>query len=91
MIRGTPPPDIQADLLSRRLGASRTKAWPVCFARHSSKRGPQANRVTLTSICRCNNSVGDDFEHQFRLAGVVELLAGRFESSNGLKFECCRL
>jgi hypothetical protein len=46
-----------------------------------SKPGyPQANRVTLTKFCRCNNSFGDDFEHQFRLAGVVKVLAGSLES-----------
>jgi hypothetical protein len=51
------------------------------FASRPGKRGcPQANRVTLTKFCRCNNSSGDDFAHHVRLAGVVKLFEGRFES-----------
>src|SRR5437899_12234535 len=74
------------------LHASRTKAWLVFW--HPSKRGcPQANRVTLATACRRDNSVGDDFEHQFRLTGIVKLLAGSLESlthrRNRLKFERC--
>ena len=40
----------------------------------------QANRVALTKFCRGNNSSGDDFAHHVRLAGVVKLFEGRFES-----------
>src|SRR4029077_2179915 len=61
------------------LSASRTTAWLVFW--HPSKRGcPQANWVTLARICRCNNSVGDDFQHQFSLAGIVKLFEGSLVS-----------
>jgi hypothetical protein len=37
-----------------------------------AERGfPQANRITLTKSCRCNNSSGDDFARHFRLTGVA--------------------
>src|SRR5262249_45968702 len=36
----------------------------------------QANRITLPAACRFNNSLGDDFEHDFWLARVVKCLAG---------------
>src|SRR6266481_2905685 len=45
-----------------------------------AERGcPQANRVTLTPACRCNNSFGNEFAH-FRLAAVVKLFAGSLKS-----------
>jgi hypothetical protein len=31
----------------------------------------QANRITLTKSCRCNNSSGDDLARHFRLTGVA--------------------
>ena len=44
----------------------------VSFASRLSKRGcPQANRVTLTKFCRCNNLSGDGFAHHVRLASVL--------------------
>jgi hypothetical protein len=47
-----------------------------------AERGcPQANRVTLTKFCRCNNSSGDYFAHHDRPAGVVTRFAGSIESS----------
>src|SRR5258708_452298 len=52
----------------------------VVLAWFAERGCPQANRVTLTDSCRCNNSLGDDFQHQFRLAGVVKLFEGSFES-----------
>src|SRR5262245_51609823 len=56
------------------------------------KRGcPQANRVALTGCCRGNNSFGDDFTHQLRLAGLVKHFAGSLESfahrRDGFRFE----
>jgi hypothetical protein len=55
------------------------------------RRLPQANRIALTSPSRRNNSLGDDFEHQFRLAGVVKLFEGslvsRSHRHNRLRFE----
>ena len=53
---------------------------PTALAWFAERGCPQANRVTLTDSCRCNNSLGDDFQHQFRLAGVVKLFEGSFES-----------
>jgi hypothetical protein len=48
----------------------------VFFAREPSKRGlPQANRITLTVACRCNNSLGDDFYYQFRRAAALVKLS----------------
>jgi len=42
-----------------------------------AERGcPQANRVTLTPACRCNNSLGNDFAHHLKLADFVKLFAG---------------
>jgi hypothetical protein len=60
-----------------------------------AERGcPQANRVTLTKLCRCNNSSGDGFGHH-RLAGVLKLFDGGFESCahrrNCLRIERSRL
>jgi hypothetical protein len=82
---------LKADLLSRRIGALRTKVRLVSFAEPKERGLPQANRVTLTRSRRRHNSFKDDFEHQFRLAGVVKLLAGSLESfthrRNRLGFE----
>lgn len=51
----------------------------------------QANWVTLTDACRRNDSLGDDFEHKFRLAGVAKLFEGSLVSfthrGNRLRFE----
>jgi hypothetical protein len=56
------------------------------------KRGcAQANRVTLTKFCRCDNSSSNDFACNLRLAGPVKLLAGSLESfthrRNHFRFE----
>jgi hypothetical protein len=43
----------------------------------SAERGcQQASRVALTKFCGCNNSCGDDFAHQLRLAGVLKFFKG---------------
>src|SRR5262249_46653615 len=60
------------------------------------KRGcPQANRVPLTSSRRRDNSCGDDFGGDFRLARLVKLAAGSLESFTHdryhLRSEGCRL
>jgi hypothetical protein len=57
-----------------------------------AERGfPQTNRVTLTKSCRCNDSASDDIARNLRLAGVLKLFAGSFESfthcSNRLRFK----
>jgi hypothetical protein len=55
--------------------------WLVSSGSRPSKCGrPQANRVTLTKFCRCNNSSGDDLAHHVRLAGVVKRFEGSFKS-----------
>jgi hypothetical protein len=47
------------------------------FASSPSKPSfPQANRVTLTKYCSCNNPSGDNFARHFRVIGVASLLAG---------------
>jgi hypothetical protein len=47
----------------------------------SAERGcQQASRVALTKFCRCNNSPGDDFAHDFRLASLLKLFKGSVES-----------
>jgi hypothetical protein len=53
---------------------------PTALVWFAERGCPQANRVTLTDSCRSNNSLGDDFQHQFRLAGVVKLFESSFES-----------
>lgn len=60
-----------------------------------AERGfPQANRITLTKFCRCNNSTGDDLGHH-GLTGVLKLSKGGFKSfahhRNDLRFERARL
>src|SRR5215475_10320419 len=40
----------------------------------------QADRITLTCACRCNNSLGDHFAYDLRLAGIVQRFAGSVES-----------
>jgi hypothetical protein len=40
----------------------------------------QTNWITLTAACRFNNSLGDDFAHDLRLAGIVKRFAGSLES-----------
>jgi hypothetical protein len=61
-----------------------------------SKSGfPQANRIAFTKFCRGNNSSGYNFRRDFRLTGLVKLLARSLESfthrRNGLRFERSRL
>src|SRR5260370_629113 len=67
----------------------------ISLASRPSKRGfPQANQVTLTKFCRCNNSSGDDFAHHVRLAGALKRFEVSFESftdhRNRLRVECSR-
>jgi ubiquinone/menaquinone biosynthesis C-methylase UbiE len=51
-----------------------------------AERGfPQANWITLTKSCRCNNSSGDDVARHFRPAGVAKLFAGSFKSFTHLR------
>jgi hypothetical protein len=46
------------------------------LASRLGKRGcPQANRVTLTKSCRCNNSSGDGLGHRVRLTGECSLVS----------------
>jgi hypothetical protein len=56
---------------------------------------PQTNWVTLTDACRRNELLGDDFEHKFRLSGVVKLFEGSLVSfthrRNRLRFEASML
>jgi hypothetical protein len=41
------------------------------LVRFAERGFPQANRITLTKSCRCNNSSGDDFARHFRPTGVA--------------------
>jgi hypothetical protein len=40
----------------------------------------QADRIALPAPCCFNNSLSDDFEHYFWLAGIVKCLAGSVKS-----------
>jgi len=45
------------------------------FGRHPGEsRFPQANWITFAKFCRCNNPLGDNIAHDFRLAGVVKFV-----------------
>jgi hypothetical protein len=55
-------------------------AKPDGSSRVAAERGfQQANGITLTESCRCNNSSGDNFAHHVRLADVLKLFDGGFE------------
>ncbi len=76
--REVPPPSRGAHAAP---APSTADKGPGAFAgaRRSSVRHMRRVSIRVDS-CRCNNSLGDDFQHQFRLAGVVKLFEGSFES-----------
>ncbi len=46
----------------------------------AQRRRPQADRVTLTNACRCDDAFREDFANYVGLTCVVKLLAGSVES-----------
>ncbi len=44
---------------------------PAALVSFAERGFPQANRITLTKSCCCNNSKGHNFTHRFRPAGVA--------------------
>ena len=46
----------------------------------NERRFTQAERVKLTRLCQFDNSLGDDFAHYFRLAGVAKLFTSSVKS-----------
>src|SRR5258708_32756760 len=58
-------------------------------------RLPEADRITLTKFCCCNNPPGDSFPGHVGLAGVLKLFDGAFDSfahrRNRLRIERSRV